>query len=190
MESVHPPVLFHPLKHHLLWIRSFIELHALRGEAVMPEVAARLTTAGNSQMDVYTGTLPPAAVAGAIVQYLSEHNLLEPGAYADWLQTASGYRLVTLTDRSEWVLRWGEVPGSYAHIHPARYSPFSIRVKASTLKTAIMVCIWHRLNPNEQPHLTEINHLRRAWLQLPPIRSVEEAEGLRRFLTRLTFKET
>ncbi len=156
----------------------------------MPEVAARLTTLGNSQMDVYTGALLPAAIAEGVAGYLSEYHLLEPGAYAGWLQTAGGYRLVTLSDQSEWVLRWGEVPGSYAHIHPARYSPFSIRVKASTLKTAIVVCIWHRLSPHEQPHLTEINQLRRAWLQLPPMRSVEEAEGLRRLLTRLTLKET
>lgn len=182
-------MLFHPLKHHLLWIRSFISEYALRGEAVMPEVATKLMTAGNSQMDVYTGALLPKAIAGAIVQHLSEHNLLEPGVYADWLQTTGGYRLVNLPDQSEWVLRQGEIPGSHVHIHPARYSPYSTRVKAGTLKSAIMVCIWQLLHPHKRWQLSEINHLRQTWLLLPPIRSVDEAEGLRRILDQLASKE-
>jgi hypothetical protein len=186
MESVHPPVLFHPLKHHLLSIRNFIEAHALQGETVMPEVAARLTTLGNSQMDVYTGALSSATLAADVTQHLADHHLLEAGAYAGWLQVSGGYRLITLSDHSQWVLRWGEVPARYVHIHPARYSPFTIRVKASTLKTAIVVCIWQWQHPLEPGQLAGVNQLRRDWLQLPPMRSFEEAEGLHRMLDWLT----
>ncbi len=151
----------------------------------MPDVAAQLLTVGNSQMDVYTGTLPPTAIAEAVVQYLERHNLLDPALYNLWLWQSAGYRLVLLPDGSQWVLRWGEVEGGYVHIHPARYSPDSIRVKASALKTGILVSIWRRLHPGTSIGLDEINQLRKEWLLLPPMRSMEEAEGLRRVLDRL-----
>lgn len=179
MKSVQPPVLFHPLKHHLQWIRSLIEERALQGGSVMPPVATQLLTVGNSQMDLYTGTLGPAAIAGEVIGYLAEHDLLEPARYQAWLAQSAGYRLVQLPDASRWVLRWGEVEGCHVHIHPARYSPHSVRVKASTLKTGILVSIWERLH-SRPAVLDEINVLRRDWLMLPPIRSTEETEGLRR----------
>jgi hypothetical protein len=185
MKSIQPPVLFHPLKHHLSWIRSFIAERAQQGAAMMPDVAAQLLTVGNSQMDVYTGALAPAGIAEAVVQHLDRHNLLDPALYNLWLWQSAGYRLVLLPDGSQWVLRWGEVEGAYVHIHPARYSPDSIRVKASTLKTGILVSIWGQLHCGTTIGLDEINQLRKAWLLLPPIRSMEEAEGLRRVLERL-----
>ena len=179
MKSVQPPVLFHPLKHHLLWLRSFIAESAGPGEAALPRVAAQLLTAGNSQMDLYTGTLGSAALAAEVIGYLAGHQLLDPDGYGTLLAQSGGYRLVTLSDGSQWVLRWGEVAGCHVHIHPARHSPHSVRVKASTLKTALLAGIWERMH-GRAAGLDEVNGLRQAWLGLPPIRSAEEAEGLRR----------
>jgi hypothetical protein len=179
MKSVQPPVLFHPLKHHLGWIQAFLQKSALEGSAGLPRVAAQLITIGNSQMDLYTGTLTPEAVAGEVIGYLAGHQLLAPAHYGAWLAEAGGYRLVPLSDGSRWVLRWGELEGYYVHIHPARYSPHSVRVKASVLKTGILASIWGRMH-GRPAGLDEVNGLRQAWAGLPPIRSAEEAEGLQR----------
>jgi len=185
MEMVQPPVLFHPLKHHLPWIQSFIEENVRRGEANLPLVATQLLTVGNSQMDVYTGQLGVAGIAGAVVQHLADQLLLAPALYRTWLSQSAGYRVVPLPDGSQWVLRWGEVKGQYVHLHPARYSPHSIRVKATILKTGILVRLWSQLRTAGEVQLPEINRLRREWLLLPPIKSLAEAEGLRRVLQRL-----
>jgi hypothetical protein len=179
MKLVQPPVLFHPLKHHLGWIRAFLQESALAGGASLPRVAAQLVTVGNSQMDLYTGVLTTEAVAGEVIGYLAEYQLLEPTHYGAWLGQAGGYRLVSLPDGSQWVLRWGEVEGCHVHIHPARYSPHSVRVKASALKTGILAAIWERMH-GRPAGLDEVNGLRLAWAGLPPIRSAEESEGLRR----------
>ncbi|HEX8530775.1 MAG TPA: hypothetical protein VF646_12170 [Cytophagales bacterium] len=179
MKSAQPPVLFHPLKHHLGWIRAFLQESALGEAAGLPRVAAQLITVGNSQMDLYTGALAPTAIAGEVIGYLSAHGLLEPARYQSWLEQSGGYRLVPLPDGSWWVLRWGEVEGCHVHIHPARHSPHSVRVKASALKTGLLVAMWERLH-GQPAGLEEVNGLRQAWAGLPPIRSTEEAEGFQR----------
>ncbi len=179
MKPAQPPVLFHPLKHHLGWIRAFLEECVLGEMAGLPRVAAQLLTAGNSQMDLYTGALTPTAIAGEILGYLSAQQLLEPARYQSWLEQSDGYRLVPLSDGSWWVLRWGEVEGRHVHIHPARHSPHSVRVKASALKTGILAAIWERMH-GRPAGLDEVNGLRQAWAGLPPIRSTEEAEGFQR----------
>ncbi len=179
MKLVQPPVLFHPLKHHLGWIQAFLQESALAGDADLPRVAAQLLTVGNSQMDLYTGALTPAAIAGEVIGHLAGNLLLPPAQYGSWLVQSGGYRLVPLSDGSQWVLRWGEVEGYHVHIHPARHSPHSIRVKASALKTGILAAIWGRMH-GRPASLDEVNGLRQAWAGLPPIRSAEEAEGLQR----------
>ena len=178
-------MLFHPLKHHLGWIKAFIEASALEGGAGLPRVAVQLLTVGNSQMDLYTGTLGAAAIAREVTGYLSEQQLLEPVPYGAWLEQSGGYRLVPLPDASQWVLSWGEVEGRHVHIHPARHSPHSVRVKASALKTGILAAIWERIH-GQPAGLYEVNGLRQAWAGLPPIRSTEEAEGLQRVREWLT----
>lgn len=182
MHSIHPPVLFHLLKHHLQWLRSFTEESARQGPDVMSTVATKLLTVGNSQMDVYTGVLSPTMIAQEIMQQLASWQIVDSSTYAAWLKSSGGYRVVLLQDQSKWVLRWGDIAAYYVHIHPARYSPDSVRVKASTLKTAVLVSIWNRLYPQVANELSEINLLRKKWLLLPPIQSLAEADGLRRVL--------
>jgi hypothetical protein len=179
MKSAQPPVLFHPLKHHLGWIQAFLQESVLGEMTGLPRVAAQLITVGNSQMDLYTGVLSPTVIAGEVIAYLSAHQLLEPARYQAWLEQSGGYRLVPLPDGSQWVLRWGEVEGRHVHIHPARHSPHSVRVKASALKTGLLVAIWERMH-GQPAGLDEVNRLRVAWAGLPPIRSTGEAEGFQR----------
>jgi hypothetical protein len=157
-------ILFNALKHH----RGFIhEQIALATPATLPELLKKL---GNSQMDIYYGALGMKELMAEVVTHVPVENEAE---YLAWL---GDYREVTLSDGSRWILLAGNVPGQYIHLHPGRYSPHSMRVKATILKTAIacMVCF-----PGvERPVLAQVNEMRRRLLALSPVRDLEQCQHL------------
>jgi hypothetical protein len=160
------PILFHPLKHHLGYIREFIKTQQEAEEAAL---IAQLKTIGSSQLDLYLGELAPQQIARETILYLQGHHTLEPEAYRLYLSDSdASYRILTLSDGSKWVLRWGIVEGRHVHLHPARYSLHTLRVKANTLKTAVAMIIAARRY--KQPlGLQLVNQVRPQWLGLAPI---------------------
>ncbi|MFT2009134.1 hypothetical protein ACMA1I_10705 [Pontibacter sp. 13R65] len=169
------PVLFHPLKHHLGYIREFIGRGAAASAA---EQQAALQTIGSSQLDFYLGQLSARQLAEEVVTLLEEQQVLEPAPYQVFLQqTSAGYRLLTLSDSSDWVLRWGLEEGRHVHLHPARYATHTIRLKANTLKTAIVLAIYRQKHGTTAFTLNLVNQLRQEWLGLPPIKAFEATEG-------------
>jgi hypothetical protein len=78
------PILFHPLKHHLLYIKAFIQ-----EQHTEAETKATLLTIGSSQLDLYTGKLPLRQIASEVILYLQENELLQPDLYQNYL-TATG----------------------------------------------------------------------------------------------------
>jgi len=180
MQQLPKPILFHPLKHHLGYIRAFAQ------ESVsLPEQELRrfLRTIGGSQLDLYTGPLSPLQLSEEVVLHLQGQDLLSPAPFRRHL-TPSDYRLCTLSDGSAWALRWGVQEGRHIHLHPARYSPHTLRVKANHLKTAIAVAIATR-KYNASPSLPLLNQVREAWLALPPVQEYVPTEGLGRALSLL-----
>ncbi|MEJ8758613.1 hypothetical protein WG947_16480 [Pontibacter sp. H259] len=168
------PILFHPLKHHLGYINEFVQKY---NPAQLPALAQNLQSIGTSQLDFYTGTLQPIAIASEITDYLRQQNLLQPDAYLTYLSEHSHhYRIVNLSDGTAWVLRWGLIAERYVHIHPARYAAQTIRVKAVTLKTAIAATIAAR-QLSKPISLQFVNHVRAQWLYLPPLTSLESTSG-------------
>ncbi|EJF10325.1 MULTISPECIES: hypothetical protein [Pontibacter] len=160
------PILFHPLKHHLGYIREFIKEQATAEEAAL---VAQLKTIGSSQLDLYLGELLTQQIAYETILYLQKHQILEPEAFQTYLSSnKADYRVITLSDESSWVLRWGIVEGRHVHLHPARYSQHTIRVKANTLKTAIAAKM-AALRNQQPPNLQMINRVRQQWLNLPPV---------------------
>lgn len=82
------------------------------------------------------------------------------------------------------MLRWGVVEGRHVHLHPARYSQYTIRVKANTLKTAVAVQI--AIRRYEQPlSLALVNQVRTQWLGLAPIPAYLPDGGLGNLLKLL-----
>ena len=154
------PVLFHPLKHHLGYIKTFIAQSPTTPEA---ELKAALQTIGSSQLDLYVGSLPPGQIAQEVLQYLADRHLQHPVLYQEFLlATGTFYRLLTLSDKSDWVLRWGVVEARHVHLHPARHSRHTLRVKANVLKTAIAAAIAAKRR-GENPYMDAqyINEVRR-----------------------------
>jgi len=168
------PILFHPLKHHLGYIKAFIQTQV---DQSPQQIARQLQRIGNSQLDFYTGNLSPTQIADEVISYLQNYSLLNPEAYLKYLSGQENhYRTVTLSDGTDWVLRWGIVADRYVHLHPARYAAQTIRVKAISLKTAIAATIAARLL-NTTIDLQLVNHVRTQWLDLPPLTSLSPAKG-------------
>ncbi|OMP79002.1 hypothetical protein [[Flexibacter] sp. ATCC 35208] len=158
-------ILFNALKHHRGYIHQQI---ALATPDTLPELLKKL---GNSQMDIYYGHL---SQEGLFEEVLSHIPVADEAAYLAWLQGA--YREIILSDTSKWILLEGNVPGQYIHIHPARYSPESMRVKATILKTAIACIVVH---PGvTHPDLNMVNHIRKTILGLSPVRDLAQCQHL------------
>ncbi|WP_299991041.1 hypothetical protein [uncultured Pontibacter sp.] len=177
------PILFHPLKHHLAYIREFIKEQATAEETTL---VAQLKTIGSSQLDLYLGELSTLQIATETIAYLQLQQAISPDAYRLYLSgSTSEYQLVSLSDGSQWVFRWGIVEGRHVHLHPARYSQHTIRVKANTLKTAVATLIAVQRLHVTVPDLSLINQVRLQWLELAPIPAYVPKEGLDRMLQLL-----
>jgi hypothetical protein len=173
------PILFHPLKHHLGYIRAFIDAYGCSSAVASNKIREALLTIGNSQLDLYTGILSQEAIAEEIAEFLGKEQLLRPELYRRFLQEGQGYRLVKLSDATDWVLLWGEDENRFVHIHPARYAHNTCRVKATALKTVIAVLIYLRQSGEKEINTNLVNKIRQRWLELPPVRifSIDEGAG-------------
>ncbi|WP_347159512.1 hypothetical protein [Pontibacter chitinilyticus] len=177
------PILLHPLKHHLGYLQAYVSESE---DLPVAKLAADLLSIGNaSQLDVYTGTLSVQQIADEVILYLQQYGLLAPAAYHLYLSAEGAtYRLLTLSDGTDWVLRWGEVAGRHVHLHPARYALHTIRVKANALKTAAAVSIASR-RLKVVPDLPLCNQVRAEWLLLPPVKIFNEADSTTRLVALL-----
>lgn len=158
-------ILFNALKHHRGYIHAQIET------ATPDTLPGLLKKLGNSQMDIYYGYL---SLEGLFEEVLTHIPVADEAAYLAWLK--EGYREITLSDTSRWILLEGNVPGQYIHLHPARYSPASMRVKAPILKTAIACIVCH---PGvAHPDLQMVNHIRTTILGLSPVKDLAQCQHL------------
>ncbi|PKV62602.1 hypothetical protein [Pontibacter ramchanderi] len=160
------PILFHPLKHHLGYIREFIATQACAEESA---IISQLKTLGSSQLDLYLGELQVQQIAQETIAHIRAQEASTPATYRLYLSgSSSDYRLFSLSDGSQWVLRWGIIEERHVHLHPARYSQHTIRVKANSLKTAVAVSLAVR-RYRRALSLELVNQVRTQWLGLTPI---------------------
>ncbi|HEY1014182.1 MAG TPA: RidA family protein [Herpetosiphonaceae bacterium] len=168
-EPVDPPLLLNGWKHHARWALAEVGRLSATGERGLAELPAALLAIGASQMDVYLGRLAPAAIGAELLMALGERGLAEPAAYRRWLEAQGGYATLPLSDGSRWVLRWGERPGRYIHLHPARHSPLTLRARAPLLKLALAALAWTAVHGGDPRELGRINAARRELLGLQPV---------------------
>lgn len=166
------------IKHHAGYIRDLIRQTVSAGD-----MQKELTGIGQSQMDLYTGTLSADQITKETIAYLEKHRALENVQFAAFLGP-SGYRTFLLSDGSEWVLRQTyDDPVCFVHLHPGRYAENTIRVKAGTLKTAIAVC-WQmkRMGLEEIPDTGSVNRIRAEMAGLPPVADFAEMNATRELI--------
>jgi hypothetical protein len=170
--SIQLPLTFNCWKHHAGFIKNQIEFY--RDEKISVEKLQKtLLVIGESLMDLYVGELSPQKICDEIVSKLKTSGVLAFEPYKKWLfEKGNEYKLVEISDNSVWTLRLGNQEEKYVHIHPGRYSPVTIRVKALTLKTAIAVLIINYEKDFAFMDTLKINEVRKKILNSPPVKKI------------------
>jgi hypothetical protein len=164
-------ILFNALKHHVGYIQTFIKNNNL------DTAKEHLLSIGASQMDLYIGDLSVQDIENQIVAHLNKNNILEKILFDNFIENQKDFFEITLSDSSRWTLRKGNDATHYIHIHPSRYSPHTLRVRAGILKTAIGL----ELSKIENYNTLIINTLR-IELGLSPIKQMEDSVGLEKMV--------
>jgi hypothetical protein len=164
-------ILFNTLKHHIGYIQTFIKNNDL------DNAKEQLLSIGASQMDLYIGDLSVQDIENQIVAYLNKNNILDKTLFDSFIENQKDFFEITLSDTSRWTLRKGNDATHYIHIHPSRYSPHTLRVRAGILKTAIGL----EISKMENYNTLIINRLR-IELSLSPIKQMEDSVGLEKMV--------
>lgn len=175
-NRIQPPLLFNSLKHHLGFIKSYIgENQKTEVQSVTSEIIKDLKHLGGSVMDIYTGSLSPDDIGREIIKFLIDNNLTGKELFNQWAGNDPGdIKTIKLTDGSHWILKQFKNEHRYIHLFPSRYSPHSFRVKANTLKSAILylICIGKDLVTEEDLNTA------RAVSGLSPVKDVVDSESI------------
>jgi hypothetical protein len=182
------PFQFNPLKHHLLYIKLFISNKLAKESNIdIKALVKELKHIGTSVMDVYTGSLSVADITGELAGFLASNKLTNYKAFSEWTgKRLSDFRTATLSDASRWMLKFHNDASSYVHIFPARLSPHSFRVKANTLKSAILYYI---LIGKDFISADDLNRAR-ALLGLSPVKDPDEAEAITEMIEILRLQDS
>jgi hypothetical protein len=168
------PLLFNPLKHHLGFIKEYI-LDKTKTPTDPQLILKDLKHLGGSLMDVYSGLLSPDNIAEEINAFLKSNNLSGRQIFNDWAGTnPKDFKTIKVSDDSQWVLKYFNNEVRFIHSFPARYSPHSFRVKANTLKSAILYII---LVGKDFVTEDDLN-LARAAAGLSPIKDIIDTEAI------------
>ncbi len=154
------PVLLNCWKHHSGFIKSKIAQYKKNPESNIRELVNEMLSIGESLMDLYIGELTPQEIANAVANHLTNESISGPVEYKNWLNLEDkDFKIIKLADRSQWTLRLGEKKTKYVHIHPSRYSPHTVRVRSTTLKSAILFSTFDEYRAKDQ--LVLINRIRK-----------------------------
>jgi hypothetical protein len=170
------PILFNPLKHHLGFIREFIyqktEGHP-KGD--QKNMIRELKHLGTSVMDVYTGSLQINDICDEVIEFLQEKDLSKRKKISAWTGTGmNDFRIISLSDGSQWTLKYHDNNQKFVHIFPARRSIHSFRVKSNTLKSALLYYILIGKDFITSDDLNKVRPL----LGLSPIRDPVDTEAI------------
>lgn len=167
------PFQFNPLKHHLDFIKSFVT--SRENSEINHDLLKTIRHIGSSVMDIYNGELTISEILSEISGQITPERLWKRETYARWTGTRYlDFRTVTLTDNSAWTMKYHESENRYIHIFPARSSPHSFRVKANTLKSAILYIITYG-----KDYITEEDlNYSRALVNLSPVREIAETQAI------------
>ena len=170
------PILFNPLKHHLGFIKEFINLR-IDGESNndIRNLIKELKHLGTSVMDVYTGTLSITDISKEVEEFLEKKKIIKRDLFSHWTgANTTDFKIISLTDGSQWALKFHDNEIRYVHIFPARSSPHSFRVKSNTLKSAVLYYIMIGKDYVSNDDLNKVRPL----LGLSPVKDTVDNEAI------------
>ncbi len=170
------PFQFNPLKHHLAYIREYTTVKIPEdNKPDIKKLIKELKHIGTSVMDVYSGRLSIKDICSEITEFLYSEKLSERKAYSEWTgKRYNDYRIFILSDKSQWMLKYHNDESRYVHIFPTRLSPHTFRVKANTLKSAIL---YYVIIGKDYISRKDLNHAR-SLLGLSPVKDPAETEAI------------
>jgi hypothetical protein len=170
------PFQFNPLKHHLSFIKEFISIRL--SEDKTPDIKSlikELKHIGTSVMDVYNGPLQVNEILNEVTAFIKLKHLDNEIIYSGWTgKSYNDFRIIELSETSQWMLKYHKSNERYVHLFPARLSPNSFRVKANTLKSAVLYYI---IIGKDFISGRDLNNVR-AILGLSPIKDTADAEAI------------
>lgn len=173
------PFLMNAQKHHIEALRGLIAQVVPLGEEGLEKMAEALVPLGQGFMDFYHGGLSLAAVCSMLSASLLSEGADNADAYKAWIAKEGTYRTIVLdADQSVWVFFPTDDSERFAHVHPARYSPHTTRIRANTLKTVVMALAYALQHEEEGRDIDVINLVRTRWLALSPLPSLEDSAAL------------
>jgi hypothetical protein len=170
------PILFNPLKHHLGYIRNFVNSRSEADRNSYDIVVTReLKHLGTSVMDVYSGALSVTKICNEIIGFLLERKLTGNQPFSLWAGLKTNeFRVIPLSDGSEWTLKYHNNSLRFVHIFPARGSRCSFRIKSNTLKSALL---YHIIVGKDYITGDDLN-LVRPMLGLSPVKDAIYTEAI------------
>lgn len=180
------PLILNLYKHHLNFVRNKIK--QIKSCIDYQQLLKDILYVGSSVMDIYVGEMGPEDLSSIILKIIGQGNYNNIIIYKKWLKnTNKEYRIIELPDNSRWVCRLGtEDKNRYIHIHPARYSPYTLRIKANTYKTAILILAKNQIEKTRTISDELIISVRCNDLKLSPIKSTLQLSELNNTIKILT----
>ena len=175
IEKIQVPITFNAHKHHFRFLLQRIEIwKTLEWQQVEQE----LTGIGENLIDLYTGDLTIENIGAECIHFFKNLNINNKTSLTAWLHPLE-YRKIELSDFSQWVIKEGNDTVRFIHIHPAKQSPHTIRVRADTLKTVTTLMIKNvSISAHMNENLEKVNSIRVEYLHLSPIKSLQSGKGI------------
>ena len=175
IEIIPVPVTFNAHKHHF---RFLIHQIGIWKNLNWKQVEAELQGIGENLIDFYTGELTVENICAECVHFFKTKNINDKISFANWLYPLE-YRKIELGDSSEWIIKESNDTERYIHIHPAKHSPHTIRVRAATLKTVVVLMIKNTIiSMQMNDNLQTVNRIRTEYLHLSPVKSLQNGKGI------------
>lgn len=181
MDRVIPiPFLFNTWKHHTGFLKEFI--HDNRSQNHF-EIKVPLLKMGKSVIDLYFGDLSIDEIIIDVKRHLQGIDCFSKARYQSFIKLSKGEFLnIIIRDGSTWTLLIGNDPDRFIHLHPARGSDFTVRVRATALKTAVVLSLFYS-DKIEQTDIVElINKVRLEFLGESPVKNQKNIQGVKKVL--------
>jgi hypothetical protein len=175
-NPIPPPILFNLLKHHLGFIKEYVR-NNLKPELQIDYLIINkdLRHLGGSLMDIYSGNLSPDDIMEEIMNFLISNGLAEKDIFSQWTgKDPLNFKTISFSDGSRWILKFFDNEVRYVHSFPARNSPYTFRIKANTLKSAILYLIFVGKDFISEEDLNSA----RAIAGLSPIKDIYDVEAI------------
>ncbi len=166
------PFSFNMLKHHMGYIHRFVISAGKDKENRLPEIIREIKRVGSSVTDIYSGSLSPFDITTEAKEIISSYGIHSRDEFiACTGKGRSDHSIITLSDKSSWIIKPLAGHERYIHIFPSRGSLFTTREKGNSVKTTILLSLF---GLDRNCTLQQLNEIRKL-AGLPPVRSLGES---------------